>query len=142
MGRTKSTPHAAWRTLIVLLVLTHALSAALTGCADPTPEPGVVTGYVVIRPLAAAEEGAPTPTPWPELYEGRVILIYGSDGEEVVRRAEIDAEGAYREELPPGTYVVDIERIGPVSAAGLPRTVEVASGGTIRVDVIIDSGIR
>jgi hypothetical protein len=126
-----------------LLVLVSTLSAVLTACGDPAAEPGVVTGRVAIRPLSPVEEqGQPTPTPWPELYEGRFILIYGPDGEEVVRRAEIDAEGVYREELEPGTYVVDIERVGPVSAAGLPKTIQVAAGETVRVDAVIDTGIR
>jgi len=141
--RRRSTRRAAWGALTFVLVLAHALGAILTGCADPTPETGVITGRVVIRPLASvAEEGVPTPTPWPGLYEGRVILIYGAEGEEVIKRAEIDAEGIYREEVPPGTYVVDIERNGPVSAAGLPRTIEIPGGETVRVDVVIDTGIR
>jgi hypothetical protein len=142
MGRTQSTPHAPSRALILLLALAHAFSAVLAACANPAPASGVVTGHVLIRPLSPVQEGKPTPTPWPELYEGRVILIYGSEGQDVVRRAEIDAEGIYREELPPGTYVVDIPRVGPTSAAGLPRTIEIASGETVRVDVIIDTGIR
>jgi hypothetical protein len=128
--------------LIILLILAYVSSAVLVACADQTPEPGVVTGHVIIRPLAPVGEGEPTPTPWPDLYEGRVILIYGPDGQEVVRRAEIDAEGIYREELAPGTYVVDIPPIGPTSAAGLPKTIEVVSGETVRVDVVIDTGIR
>jgi uncharacterized membrane protein len=140
--RRRIKQRAAWGALTILLVLAHALGAALAGCAEPTPEPGVITGRVAIRPLSPVEEGEPMPTPQPDLYEDRVILIYGPGGGEVIRRAEIDAEGVYREELPPGTYVVDIVRIGPVSAAGLPRTIEVASGETVRVDVVIDTGIR
>jgi hypothetical protein len=128
---------------VSLLGLTLILSALATGCAEPTPEPGVVIGHVRIRPLSPVEgEGKPTPTPWPDLYEGRVILIHGSDGEEVERRAEIDADGTYRAELPPGTYVVDIEQAGPASAAGLPKTIQVSSGETIQVNVVIDTGIR
>lgn len=119
-------------------------AAALTACGDPTPsESGVITGHVTVQPLSPVEEeGVPTPTPWPELYEGRVILIYGPDGEEVVKRAEIDSEGTYREELPPGTYVVDVERIGPISSPGLPKTIEITSGETVQLDVTIDTGIR
>lgn len=142
MEWTRSRPKAGRRALIRLLTLTLTLSTALTCCGDPTPEAGVVTGYVMIRPLSAVEEGDPAPTPLPELYEGRAILIYGPGGEEVVRRAEIDADGIYQEKLPPGSYVVDIERMGPLSAAGLPKTIEVASGETVRVDVVIDTGIR
>lgn len=143
MRRTKSTSSAARRALILLLLLAQTSSFALAACAEPAPQPGVVTGHVTIRPLSPVEEQEqPTPTPWPDLYEGRVILILGPEGEEVIRRAEIDADGVYREELPPGTYVVDIPRAGPTSAAALPKTIDIASGETVRVDVIIDTGIR
>jgi len=143
MGRRKSTPRAGGKAPLLLLAAVCTLSMFLTSCADSTPEHGVVTGQVVIRPISPAEEeGASTPTPWPDLYEGRVILIYGPGGEEVIRRAEIDHEGTYREELPPGTYVVDIKRIGPISAAGLPKTIQVISGETVRVNIVIDTGIH
>ena len=129
--------------MTVLLASMSVLSVVLTSCADPTPELGVVTGQVTIRPLSPVEEEAEAPpTPLPELYEGQVILIYGPDREEVVRRAEIDTEGSYRVEVPPGTYVVDIRRAGPVSAAGLPKTIQVTAGETVRVNVVIDTGIR
>jgi hypothetical protein len=143
MRRSESTTQTLGKASILLLAAVWTLSTLLTSCVDSPPEPGVVTGQVVIRPISPAEEeGEPTPTPWPDLYEGREILIYGPDGEEVIRRAEIDHEGSYREELPPGTYVVDIKRVGPVNAAGLPKTIELASGETVRIDVVIDSGIR
>ena len=137
----KSTLRTPWRVMALLLALTSVLTMGLSACTEATAAPGVVTGQVTIRPLSPVEEEA-MPTPPPELYEGRVILICGPDGEDVVRRAEIDAEGAYREELPPGTYVVDIRWAGPVSAAGLPKTIEVENGETVRVNVVIDTGIR
>jgi hypothetical protein len=134
------------RAAVLLLALTSAVGAtllvSLAGCGESTAEFGVVTGQVTIRPLSPVEEGEAIPTPPPELYEDRVILIYGPGGEEVVRRAEINGKGVYREELVPGTYVVDIRGVGPVSAAGLPKTIEVSSGETVRVNVVIDTGIR
>ncbi len=143
MRGTKKTTHHAGKAFFVVLALLSVVGAALTACGDPTPESGVVTGHVSVQPLSPVEEeGAPTPTPWPELYEGRVILIYGPDGEEVVQRAEIDSEGTYREELPPGTYVVDVERIGPISSPELPKTIEITSGETVQLDLTIDTGIR
>ena len=143
MRETKNTPYRPGRAPCIALTLLLLAAVALTACGDPTPESGVITGHVSVQPLSPVEEeGVPTPTPWPELYEGRVILIYGPDGEEVIKRAEIDSEGTYREELPPGTYVVDVERIGPITSPDLPKTVEITSGETVQLDVTIDTGIR
>lgn len=42
----------------------------------------------------------------PEVYAARQIVAFAGDGQTGVARAQVDAEGDYRVELPPGTYVV------------------------------------
>jgi hypothetical protein len=50
--------------------------------------------------------------------------------------------GNYQGELPVGTYVIDINRLGIDHAEGLPKEIEIASGVIIRIDIDIDTGIR
>ncbi len=143
MRSVKSDPPSPVGMLSVLLALISVITVALSACGTPTPEPGVLTGHVTIRPLVPVEEeGEPTPTPWPELYENRAVIIYDREGGEVIKRAEIDAEGNYRVELPPGTYFVDVERIGVETSEGLPTNIQVPGGESVRLDVKIDTGIR
>lgn len=125
-----------------MLTLVFLAGVAGTACGERAARSGVITGHVTVQPLSSVEEDGATPTPWPELYEGRVILIYSGDGEEMIERAEIDGDGTYRAELPPGQYVVDVEGLGPMNSPELPKTVELSSGETIQLDVTIDTGIR
>lgn len=104
---------------------------------------GVLAGQVTIGPLTPVEiQGWPTPTPPPEIYAGRKILIFAEDGQTEISQVSIEPDGTYRVELPAGTYVVDINRLGIDRAAGLPQTVQIDSGGVTRLDVDIDTGIR
>ena len=45
-------------------------------------------------------------------------------------------------ELPVGTYVVDINRLGIDSAEGLPMQIEIIADQVMRLDVDIDTGIE
>ena len=44
--------------------------------------------------------------------------------------------------LKPGTYTVDINRIGMDSSDDVPQRVEIQLGITTRLDIDIDTGIR
>ncbi len=57
-------------------------------------------------------------------------------------RVEEVGDGTYRVALAPGTYVVDIAPTGRDRARGLPATVAIASGQTVRLDIDIDTGMR
>jgi hypothetical protein len=53
-----------------------------------------------------------------------------------------DPETGYTVDLKPGTYVVDIPHQGIGGSGELPATVTIRSGGTVRLDISIDTGIR
>lgn len=65
-----------------------------------------------------------------------------SDGVTEVTRRNFDADGGYRIELSPGTYVVDLIRSGIDRGEGLPREVVITSGVLTSLDISIDTGIR
>lgn len=125
-----------WLLLVSLLVL-------ISGCAVVDNGTGTLQGHVTIGPLVpVVREGEPEPTPAPEVYASRQLVIYAKDGRTEITRVQIDAEGNYRVELPVGTYVVDINRVGIDRGIDLPTKVEILSGATTRLDVEIDTGIR
>jgi hypothetical protein len=130
------------RYLLYLTVLTLGASS-LYACAQSPQEFGVLEGHVTIGPLVpVVREGEAEPTPAPEVYAAREIVVFEEDGKTEIARLKIDANGNYRVELPVGTYIIDINRIGIDTAAGLPKEIEITSLGVTRLDIDIDTGIR
>ena len=124
------------RLLVILVVLTAACTPTVQGT-------GTLKGHVTLGPLVpVVREGEPEPTPAPEVYAARQIVVYAEDGRTEIERAQIDPDGNYRVALPPGNYVVDINRTGIDHADGLPKRIEILSGGMTHLDVDIDTGIR
>lgn len=104
--------------------------------------PGLLTGKVTIGPLSPVEiEGQDTSVP-PEVYDARKVMVLTADGTRLVQQVDIDHDGTYGVELPPGDYVVDINRIGIDHSPDVPREVTIQSGETVRLDIDIDTGIR
>jgi hypothetical protein len=115
----------------------------IAGCAPLPQTTGTLRGHVTIGPLVPVlQEGEPDPTPAPEVYAARQIVIYKTNGKTEVARANIDAQGNYEIELPVGTYVVDINRIGVDHAKGFPTEVDILADQVTILDVDIDTGIR
>lgn len=116
----------------------------VTACAPPPPEEfGTLQGHVSIGPLVPVlHEGEPEPTPAPEVYSARQIVIYSTDGQTEIARAEIDHQGNYQISLSVGQYLVDINRLGIDSAAGLPTTIQINNQQVTTLDIDIDTGIR
>jgi hypothetical protein len=128
-----------------LLYLTFLIlgASSLFACTQSPQEFGVLEGHVTIGPLMpVVREGEEEPTPAPEVYAAREIVVFEQDGKTEFARLKIDENGNYRAELPVGTYVVDINRIGIDTAAGLPKEIEITSLQITRLDIDIDTGIR
>ena len=77
-----------------------------------------------------------------EVYEARKIMVYDKSGNKLIQQVDIDCDGRYAVKLSPGTYNVDINRIGIDSSSDVPKRVEINSGLTTRLDIDIDTGIR
>lgn len=130
------------RYLLYLTFLTLGASS-LFACARSPQEFGTLEGHVTIGPLVpVVREGEAEPTPAPEVYAAREIVVFEVDGKTEFVRLKIDAHGDYRAELPVGTYVVDINRIGMDTAADLPKEIVITGQGVTRLDIDIDTGIR
>ena len=125
----------------LLLLLPLLIVLFLFSCSAPG-EPGILQGKVSIGPLRPVERPGEVVEVPCEVYETRKIMVYDASGNKLIEQVDIDCNGRYVVDLPPGTYTVDINRIGIDSSAEVPRQVEIASGITFRLDIDIDTGIR
>jgi len=126
--------------ILFLLLISFAFCAS---CSPGNKEYGVLEGQVNIGPLVpVVREGEDAPTPAPEVYRAREIVVYKKNGRTEFARLGIDSTGWYQVELPVGTYVIDINRLGIDSAENLPKEIVIKTEGTIRLDIEIDTGIR
>ena len=127
----------------IISTLLLVLLISCTACALGPKEYGVLEGQVSIGPLVpAVQVGKPDPTPAPEVYAAREIVVYKKNGVTEFTHLEIGATGWYQGELPVGTYVIDINRIGIDSADNLPKKIEIRAGIITTLDIEIDTGIR
>ena len=128
---------------IIRLSIIISLLISFSSCSFGPVEYGILEGQVNIGPLQPAmQTGEEAPTPAPEVYSAREIVVYKKNGVTEFTRLEIGPTGWYQGELPVGTYVIDINRIGIDSADNLPRKIEIRAEVTTRLDIEIDTGIR
>lgn len=123
-----------------LLDWTILLSAAIACTAQPR---GVIEGRVTIGPLSGpVPPGRAPDVDMAAVYAARKIAAFTADGKTEVARSAI-ADGKFRIELPPGTYVVKLVSQSEMdNAKDLPKTVTVDSGAAATLDIEVDTGIR
>ena len=68
--------------------------------------------------------------------------IYDSGHKMLLRTENIDSQGNYADVLPAGSYVVDLKKTGIDRSSDVPKSVTLAAGASVRVDINIDTGIR
>ena len=103
---------------------------------------GTLRGNVTIGPITPVERPGEKPAVPPEAYEARKIMVYGTNMDKLITQVDIDANGYYEVGLKPGTYTVDINRIGVDRSSDVPKEIEIVAGKTVVLDVDIDTGIR
>lgn len=119
-----------------------------TGPATTPSAPASAVGYLEgradIGPLTPVEKvGVPPPIPSPEICTARGLSVRDAKSDKEVARFSLAGDCTYRVALKPGAYVVDLVRTQRIGGSkDLPKTVEIESGKTVRLDVSIDTGIR
>jgi len=103
---------------------------------------GILQGIVTIGPITPVERPGEKPPIPPEVYEARKIMVYDRSGRTLIQQIDINNEGRYVAHLKPGTYTIDINRIGMDSSDDVPQQVAIQLGITTRLDIDIDTGIR
>ena len=128
---------AIFSTLLLVLLI------SCTACALGPKEYGVLEGQVTIGPLVPViREGEQPPTPAPEVYAAREIVVFKANGVTEFTRLQIDSNGRFKAQLPVGTYVVDINRIGIDSTENFPLEITIKANQTTALSINIDTGIR
>jgi len=130
------------RFIFVMIPLLCVIVVMTCGCPNGTQPPGILEGTVTIGPLTPVETPGDKPPVPPEVYESRKVMVHDAQGRALIAQVDIGNDGMYRVELPPGGYMVDINRIGIDSSADVPMSVQIQSGETVRLDIDIDTGIR
>jgi hypothetical protein len=131
-------------TSVLKCLIAAGLFLALT---DPPPikaaPPGFLEGHlkIILSKEVELADGTPDPVT-AENYAGYPLLVLSKDRKTEVTRVTADGNGNYRVELPPGDYVLDVQRRPRGRVRATPRPFTVVSGQTVRVDMEIDTGIR
>ena len=115
--------------------------AALSG---PVPT-GFVEGHVKIFPprdVNLADDAKLPNAENDQLYSEYPLIIRSRDGKKDITQVTLNRNGNYRVELPPGDYVLDVQRPEPGHVRAKSQPFTVVSGRTVRVDMNIDTGIR
>lgn len=86
-------------------------------------------------------DGTPAPVT-AETYTNYPLVVLSQDRKTEVMRVTADGNGNYYVELPPGDYVLEVQRRPHGRARATPRPFTVVSGQTLRVDMDLDTGIR
>jgi hypothetical protein len=125
-----------------LVLIGVALS--LVACADAATVGGSGTGAagiqgkVLLGPMCPVVEVG---SPCPDRPIEADITVTSLDGK-VVATGHSGKDGDYRISLPPGSYTVTAERPDGQFGAGKPVTVKVTADTYVRLNLLVDSGIR
>lgn len=115
----------------------------LTGSAtsnDDLPS-GVMEGHLKIlssRPVQLAEENASTVTAENSAeYPLYPLIILSRGDKKEITRVTANSDGNYRVALPPGDYILDMQRLKHRNVRAKPQPFTIVSNQTVRVDMDI-----
>ena len=105
---------------------------------------GFVEGHLKIISPKEVELADETPSKTEaENYAEYPLVILSQDGKKEVARVTPDRNGNYRVALPPGDYILDVQRRPPKGhVRATPQPFTVVSNQTVHADMNIDTGIR
>ena len=127
------------RDLIRLCV--SALILGTTWVAAVTP--GLLEGHLKIISLKEVELADEKPSESTVVnYSDYHLVILSPDGKQEVARVAMDDNGDYRIALPPGDYVIDVQKRRRHHARVKPKPFTIVANQTVRMDMAIDAGVR
>jgi hypothetical protein len=105
---------------------------------------GFVEGHLKIISPKEVELADQTPSKiTAENYADYPLIILSRDEKKEIARVTADETGKYRVALPPGDYILDVQRRSPKGhIRAKPQPFTVASNQTVHVDMNIDTGVR
>jgi hypothetical protein len=116
------------------------LPGAASTNAGPT---GSVEGHVKIVSPKEVELADGTPSQMSaENHVDYPLVILSRDQHKEVAQVTADANGNYRTVLPPGDYVLDVQNRRRHHIRATPQPFTITANQTVRVDMVIDTGVR
>ncbi|MFP3976154.1 MAG: hypothetical protein ACLFVK_08035 [Dehalococcoidia bacterium] len=135
--------------VLVALILVLAVPG-LSGCIENRdteavmPEntdaaSGVFEGKARIGPTSLGEE---IDQPYPEeVYQPRKVMVYDADHAQLITQVDLDENGYYRVELPPGTYTIDINYFSADTSYTVPRKLKIEPGIHVMLDIDFNTNV-
>lgn len=125
-------------------VISSLIVFLLAGTAVDATPPGFLEGHLKVISLKEVELADATPSQKTgENYADYPLIILSRDGKQEIARVTADETGKYRVALPPGDYILDVQRRPPKGhIRAKPQPFTVISNQTVRVDMDIDTGVR
>ena len=130
------------RQYLVLACIFSLLAGSASINAAPT---GFVEGHLKIISPKEVElaDGSPPADVATVDYGEYPLIILSRDEKKEIARVTADETGRYRVALPPGDYILDVQRRPPKGhVRAKPQRFTVTSNQIVRVDMDIDTGIR
>jgi hypothetical protein len=132
-----------WWSLKPLLPVLAFFLFAGSGLINAAPQ-GFLEGHLKIVSPKEVELADATPSESTAInYADYPLIILSKDRKTEVRRVTPDDSGKYRVALPPGEYILDVQRRRPKGhVRARPQPFTVVSNKTVQVDMAIDTGVR
>ena len=116
--------------------------SSLLGIASVNATPqGFLEGHLKIisrRPVALADENTAPMTA--RNYADYPLIIMTRDETKQIARIIADRDGNYRAVLPPGDYILDVQRHELGNLRAKPQPFAIVAGQIVRVDMTINTG--
>jgi hypothetical protein len=123
------------RVSVSALLVTATLIEAAT--------PGFLEGHLKIVSPREVELADQTPSELTAVnYSDYPLIVLSRDGKQEVARVTVDGNGNYRVALPPGDYVLDVQRRRRRHVRVKPQPFTILSNQTAHVEMNIDTGVR
>jgi hypothetical protein len=114
-------------------------SATLMDAASPS----FLEGHLKIISPKEVELADNTPSKMPtENYPDYPLVILSREKQTEVAHVTADENGNYRISLPPGDYVLDVQNRKRRHVRATPQPFTIVANQTVRVDMVIDTGVR
>lgn len=125
--------------LIRICVSAVLVTATLIEAATP----GFIEGHLkIVSPREVELAGQMPSEPTAVNYSDYPLIVLSRDGKQEVARVTVDGNGNYRVALPPGDYVLDVQRRRLRHIRVKPQPFTILSNQTAHVDMKIDTGVR
>jgi hypothetical protein len=129
------------RRSVVTMVLAGVL---LMGWAFEQPvASGELRGHLKILSMKEAEAAdGRVPGVTAEMYAQYPLVVLSADGKQTVSVVTANAQGSYKAELPPGSYLLDVQERVRKHVRARPVPFTITAGQTAHVNLEMDTGVR